>query len=87
MAQPLFDQHPLDQYFRGTFLNPTRRPRRKLTLHTTDAGETAEPMPGGSPDFVFEDDSLDLGSPSDTDMPLPPFLLDLIQVSNSPFSV
>ncbi|RPD73138.1 hypothetical protein L226DRAFT_112873 [Lentinus tigrinus ALCF2SS1-7] len=40
MAQPLFDQHPLEEYFRHT-------------------GETAEPMPGGSPDFVWEEEVLD----------------------------
>ncbi|OCH89779.1 hypothetical protein OBBRIDRAFT_793930 [Obba rivulosa] len=40
MAQPVFDEHPLEEYFRQT-------------------GETAEPMPGTTPEFMADpDDSL-----------------------------
>ncbi|EMD39345.1 hypothetical protein CERSUDRAFT_112985 [Gelatoporia subvermispora B] len=37
MAQPVFDDHPLEEYFRQT-------------------GETSEPMPGSSPEFVADPD-------------------------------
>ncbi|RDX51367.1 hypothetical protein OH76DRAFT_1454933 [Lentinus brumalis] len=65
MAQPLFDQHPLEEYFRHT-------------------GETAEPMPGGSPDFVQEDDGILDGDEEahSVDIPLPSFVLWAIQVAN-----
>ncbi|TBU24411.1 hypothetical protein BD311DRAFT_561134 [Dichomitus squalens] len=65
MAQPLFDQHPLEQYFRNT-------------------GETAEPMPGGSPDFaaLAGDDSDYDDSPSPhTDIQLPEIVIRAMQVS------
>ncbi|KAI0691792.1 hypothetical protein C8T65DRAFT_670380 [Cerioporus squamosus] len=65
MAQPLFDQHPLEEYFRHT-------------------GETAEPMPGGSPDFVLaEDDTLDSDEASHpVDIHLPSFVLRAIQIAH-----
>ncbi|KAI1791920.1 hypothetical protein LXA43DRAFT_1094255 [Ganoderma leucocontextum] len=66
MAQPLFDQHPLEQYFRNT-------------------GETAEPMPGGSPVFapVGEDDSEDdLHSSPPGDIQLPDFVARAVQIAN-----
>ncbi|KAI0730501.1 hypothetical protein C8Q76DRAFT_792656 [Earliella scabrosa] len=65
MAQPLFDQHPLEEYFRHT-------------------GEVAEPMPGGSPDFVVEeDDSLDSDEDSPPlDLQLPSFVVRAIQIAN-----
>ncbi|KAJ8472583.1 hypothetical protein ONZ51_g8426 [Trametes cubensis] len=63
MAQPLFDDHPLEEYFRQT-------------------GEFAEPMPGGSSDFVLEsEDPIDL---SDTapqlDIKLPQYVVQVVQL-------
>ncbi|KAI0630645.1 hypothetical protein C8Q77DRAFT_1134419 [Trametes polyzona] len=63
MAQPLFEEHPLEEYFRQT-------------------GEFAEPMPGGSPDFLFgQEDPLDINEDSThTDVQLPRFLVEAVQV-------
>ncbi|KAI0737361.1 hypothetical protein C8Q80DRAFT_1213914 [Daedaleopsis nitida] len=64
MAQPLFDQHPLEEYFRHS-------------------GEVAEPMPGGAPDFVVENDDFfehDYSSPPH-DTQLPEFILSAIQIA------
>ena len=54
-----------------------------------DTGEVAEPMPGGSPDFVVEeDDSLDSDESSPPlDLQLPSFVVRAIQVSTNAFSL
>ncbi|KAH9939092.1 uncharacterized protein BXZ73DRAFT_44256 [Epithele typhae] len=61
MAQPLFDQHPLEDYFRNT-------------------GETAEPMPGSSPDFMIEDDPVDAYS-SEAEVHLPPLVQNVLEIA------
>ncbi|KAH9893577.1 hypothetical protein C8Q73DRAFT_666252 [Cubamyces lactineus] len=63
MAQPLFDEHPLEEYFRQT-------------------GEFAEPMPGGSSDFVLEsEDPIDLSdSTPQLDIQLPQYVVQVTQL-------
>ena len=81
MAQPLFDQHPLEDYFRSAFLLPFLL-CLVLTRYILDTGEPAEPMPGGSPDFEPEDDLVDSDvSNMDMEIPLPPFVMSIVQVS------
>ena len=47
-----------------------------------DTGETAEPMPGGSPDFAPEDDALDSDDAEHpVEIQLPEFVVRTIQVS------
>ncbi len=49
MAQPVFDEHPLQDYFQGVY---RRIACTKTWAHTAiDAGETTEPIPG---DFMTE---------------------------------
>ena len=82
MAQPLFDQHPLEQYFRSA--SKSRRLMCVLTVDGTDTGETAEPMPGGSPDFAAVEESdleYDVHSSPQDDIRLPELLVRAVQVS------
>jgi hypothetical protein len=57
MAQPLFQQHPLQTYFRGQFYN-TSLSIRTYPHHppVSDVGEAADAMPGGLPEFPLHFD-------------------------------
>ncbi|KAH9857299.1 hypothetical protein C2E23DRAFT_856742 [Lenzites betulinus] len=80
MAQPVFEEHPLEEYF-----------RRKLL--SSETGEFAEPMPGGSSDFTLQEgDSIEIDPSSHVEIQLPrrvvevvEFINDLLRSSTSSF--
>jgi hypothetical protein len=56
MAQPVFDGHPLEEYFKGTFSFIIIIPFLHLTRpsHAADSGEASELMPGGIADISLQ---------------------------------
>ncbi|KAK7445121.1 hypothetical protein VKT23_014989 [Stygiomarasmius scandens] len=61
MAQPVFDEHPLEQYLR-------------------DAGETSEPMPGGSAEFTVQEEEWETSDNGDYAEACPAFLKPILDV-------
>ena len=84
MAEAVFDDHPLEEYFRRASIHiksPTVS-ANSPSLYVLVAGEV-QPVPGGVPEFSQEQDD----GPDDYQEPLlpldrlPPSLVNLIQVS------
>lgn len=54
MAQPVFDGHPLEDYFQGMFLFTILFCHLTCAFHAADSGEASELMPGGITDFPLQ---------------------------------
>lgn len=84
MAQPVYNEHPLEAYLRRQRLpSPTLATRAHTRSSLTESGEGVELMPGGASEFVpedLEDDEDDL-PPLDLDW-LPPTLRQIFEASN-----
>ncbi len=84
MAQPVFDEHPLQEYFRREHLRAYCLPIYEHLHATAETGETAEPMPGGSTHFELEAVVPEVGSPTNVQAALdnlPPLVVQAIYVS------
>jgi hypothetical protein len=58
MAQPLFDDHPLQQYLRGLTISYVLL-QFYLGMRFTAAGEPPEVMPGSTPEFLQDLDEFE----------------------------
>ena len=47
MAQPVFDDHPLQEYFQGTLSSRFSAYLNRRLWPSLETGEDSEPMPGG----------------------------------------
>lgn len=54
MAQPVFDGHPLEQYFKGMFSSIIPFLYLTRPSHAADSGDASELMPGGIADISLQ---------------------------------
>ncbi|KAJ8695481.1 hypothetical protein PTI98_008082 [Pleurotus ostreatus] len=81
MAQAVYDEHPLQMYLNGESALHLQRIWRVLKV-TVELGEASKLMPGGSADFLPQDDEFDALSDEHTAVPREPsWILDIFEVS------
>ncbi|EED78953.1 predicted protein [Postia placenta Mad-698-R] len=63
MAEPVFDEHPLEEYFRSSWRSGFNIPRFPCSDYGgTETGETSQILPGGAPEFIAEPDDSECAS-------------------------
>lgn len=63
MAEPVFDEHPLEEYFRSSWRSGSNIPRFPCSDYGgTETGETSQILPGGAPEFIAEPDDSECAS-------------------------
>jgi hypothetical protein len=84
MAQPVYSDHPLEEYLRrpsSLLLYPVQRPEALIVISSVESGEGVESMPGSTAEFIppeieveiIEDDEPVLGF-------LPPAIRTILEV-------